>query len=54
MIKEDIEYCHKCKKETSWILRGKRLKCEGCGDVYPCRSSCEHLDCQLDKKNLNE
>lgn len=42
--------CHhkKCRKETLWeLLRGgKRARCTGCGDVYPCRGACEHLDCK--------
>ncbi len=46
-------HCHKCNKETEWRpqKRGsKRVKCSGCGDIYPCRTSCDHLDCEADKR----
>ncbi len=53
---EGEEFCHKCNADTKWVpLRqgSKRVKCEGCGDVYPCRSKCDHLDCLDDKERLS-
>ncbi len=48
--------CHhkKCRIERMWELMrgGKRARCTGCGDVYPCRGSCEHLDCADTRKEL--
>lgn len=26
---------------------GKRVKCITCGDVFPCRTACDHADCAL-------
>lgn len=53
---EGEEFCHKCNRDTKWVpMRkgSKRVKCEGCGDVYPCRSKCDHLDCIEDKERMN-
>lgn len=50
--------CHhkSCRIERMWELMrgGKRARCTGCGDVYPCRGSCEHLDCADTRKQLGE
>lgn len=27
------------------LMRGGRVKCRKCGDVFPCRDACEHVDC---------
>lgn len=45
----DKELCHKCDKVTLWRpdKSGKRLKCDDCGDVFPCKSKrCGHEDCK--------
>lgn len=41
------EFCHRCDEETTWspLRGGRRVRCVGCGDVFPCRSACDHLDC---------
>ena len=47
-----VEFCHKCNSETLWetMRRGsKREQCVSCKDVFPCRSKCDHLDCQDEK-----
>ncbi|HUE39986.1 MAG TPA: hypothetical protein VMR29_10800 [Candidatus Binatia bacterium] len=32
------------------LKRGSvRVKCERCGDVFPCHHDCEHIDCRLVK-----
>jgi hypothetical protein len=43
----DRELCHWCAAETRWLADPRRphLRCEGCGDVYPCAHRCRHLDC---------
>ena len=49
MVTADRAYCHRCRRETEWRARrrdAKHLRCEGCGDVFPCRSRCGHLDCE--------
>lgn len=41
----------RCKKSAhDWqpMRGGKRERCVNCGDVYPCRTACEHVDCILD------
>ena len=49
----DWVHCHKCNHRTEWspMRGGKRLKCTGCGDVFPCRHSCDHVDC-MDAKQI--
>lgn len=43
------EYCHQCRKHTRWepVRGGKALKCDECGDRYPCAHKCAHEDCAL-------
>ena len=44
-LEEQIEFCHKCDKETLWKARDDgRLQCVGCRDIFPCKM-CGHLDC---------
>jgi len=53
MIFEAVtEYCHECRNYTRWepVRGGKALKCEGCGERYPCAHACKHADCALVKK----
>lgn len=46
-LEADRALCHACERVTRWspVRGGRRLRCEGCGDVFPCRHACEHLDC---------
>lgn len=38
--------CHRCGRVTQWqTIRGGRLACSGCRDVFPCRHDCGHVDC---------
>lgn len=40
--------CHRCNRVTRWVpMRGARVKCEGCGDVFPCHHTCAHADCAI-------
>lgn len=51
-MKPDREYCHRCNCETNWrSTRSKSLKCEGCGDIFPCPKSrkCGHFDCAQER-----
>lgn len=51
---DTMEFCHKCDETTRWVAmsRGsRREQCSGCKDVYPCRSKCDHLDCQDEKSS---
>lgn len=44
----DNAYCHQCERVTRWlpVRRGRRIRCEGCGDTFPCGARrCGHLDC---------
>lgn len=48
----DASLCHRCGRVTRWLpIRGGRLRCEGCGDTFPCRyanassGKCKHVDC---------
>ncbi len=47
-MNEDRTLCHRCERVTRWVLArgGRRLRCEGCGDAFPCARRCEHLDCE--------
>jgi hypothetical protein len=39
----------RCKKGEHQPMRGgKRERCTKCGDVFPCRNECEHIDCILE------
>jgi hypothetical protein len=44
-------YCHRCACVTRWELvrGGQRAACAGCGDVFPCRHACMHLDCAAER-----
>lgn len=46
--------CHTCRRVTEWkpVRGGARLACEGCGDVFPCRHECKHLDCAAAREPL--
>lgn len=39
--------CRRCEDVTRWlpVRGGRRLACEGCRDVFPCKHGCSHLDC---------
>jgi len=53
-MRDDLHYCHRCKRETTWVptRRGaKREKCLECGDTFPCPRACKHLDCAREKKS---
>lgn len=40
------EFCHNCNEITNWTLvKDKFQRCTGCGDRFPCKKKCEHLDC---------
>lgn len=48
-------YCHRCAAVHLWapLRGGQALRCEGCGDRFPCRSqSCGHLDCEQARAEL--
>ncbi len=48
MIEDDREFCLTCLRETAWRksrCNARHLTCKGCGDVFPCRHACTHLDC---------
>ena len=52
----DRDFCHKCNTETAWKPAGRTdsyLKCEGCGDRFPCAKArgCNHLDCAMEHAN---
>lgn len=45
---QTVEFCLKCGTDRSWIPTKKDPnyeKCQGCGDYFPCKYSCSHLDC---------
>lgn len=47
-LEADRELCHTCNEVTDWepVRGGKALKCTGCGQRFPCRSTrCGHEDC---------
>jgi hypothetical protein len=48
----DLCYCPTCDARTKWapIRDGRRCKCVGCGRIFPCYGSCQHLDCALERK----
>ena len=50
-MESDREHCHRCNAETNWKPNrsGTALKCEGCGDRFPCAGSCGHFDCQQER-----
>lgn len=37
--------CTPSKHEDRKIRGSKHVKCVNCGDVFPCRKPCSHLDC---------
>lgn len=40
----------KCRlrEHTDVRIRGSsRVRCTTCGDVFPCRTACEHFDCGM-------
>jgi len=41
-------YCHRCKRHTTWSGRGFFIKCEGCGEPFPCPGECSHADCAVE------
>jgi hypothetical protein len=46
-------FCYKCDEITDWVparKNGKREKCGGCGDVFPCHGDCQHLDCAQERR----
>lgn len=48
----DRTLCHRCNEVTIWEpTRGGKLRCSGCGMVFPCVRACGHLDC-AEVKNL--
>jgi hypothetical protein len=48
--------CGKCRADKAWRPgRGGRFAvCEGCKTRFPCAGSCEHLDCELVRKELKQ
>lgn len=39
----------KCKRhehDYQLVKGGKRQVCTACGDAFPCRHACDHLDCR--------
>lgn len=51
----NVFFCHKCVIDTMWVSvtskgRLQREKCRDCGDTYPCRSQCTHMDCAAEKR----
>jgi hypothetical protein len=43
----------RCKntEHDDQVLRGRRRRrCRRCGDVFPCRNECEHVDCILESE----
>lgn len=46
-LETDKEFCHKCGKVTLWVANrtGTQLRCDSCGDKFPCKK-CEHIDCK--------
>ncbi len=42
-----------CKPDQHFdrVVKGKpgSVKCQTCGDVYPCKEDCLHADCRMDK-----
>lgn len=47
-LEADRAFCHRCDRTTDWtpVRGGKRLRCTGCRDVFPCRHACTHADCE--------
>lgn len=42
----------KCTGKCNWITSSKKgvtAECDECGDVFPCKSECGHIDCHLEK-----
>lgn len=49
------ELCHKCDRVTVWSQprkNSKRVKCEGCGDVFPCAHKCKHIECLANGRDM--
>jgi len=41
-------------KHTDRPIRGSsRVKCSTCGDVFPCRKPCTHIDCLMELGELS-
>lgn len=55
-LEPDVSWCHSCAARTRWVLGrgGQHLKCEGCGDRFPCAHACKHLDCQEARAQLGK
>lgn len=48
-----LHFCARCDRPTRWepVRGGPRERCNGCGDVYPCRSkACGHVDCERERQ----
>lgn len=49
-------FCYRCGKPTTWSARrptdATGQRCEGCGDRFPCRHACQHLDCEAAREEL--
>lgn len=53
-LEADDAFCLRCDARTRWVpvRGGRRLRCSGCRDVFPCRHACEHADCNETREEL--
>jgi len=36
--------CQRGRHRDKWLRGKRRIKCENCGDIFPCYHDCGHLD----------
>lgn len=44
----NLQWCDRCQQDTRWerLPRSKRERCTVCKNMFPCKPTCTHLDCQ--------
>jgi hypothetical protein len=54
LLQEERTLCHRCNSIERWVpvRGGTRLRCVGCLMVFPCRGTCQHLDCADARRGL--
>lgn len=45
--------CRRGQHRDKWLRGHKRVKCENCGDEFPCGHPCQHLDCDLARQDTS-
>ena len=43
--------CPRGKHRDKPLRGGRRVRCEVCGDEYPCGGECQHLDCRAARED---